>query len=135
MTAPQGGGTSTIPVDMSRLPDGSYTVTATVTDAAGNTATSPPGVTVQQDTSGPEKPATFGIAAGPNNPAGVINAQSQTAVTIAGHFADPLEDGETITISIDHGTPSPSTSSPGPRTSRSARSTCPASPTVRCPSR
>jgi large repetitive protein len=112
-TAPVGGGIVTTYVDASALPDGLDSVTATVTDEAGNAATSPPGVTVQQDRSGPEKPATFGIAAGPNNPAGVINAQSQTAVTIVGHFADPLAAGETITISIDQGTPLPVDVVPG----------------------
>ncbi|MEP6641571.1 MAG: Ig-like domain-containing protein, partial [Gaiellales bacterium] len=97
-------GSSTIPVDLSTLPDGNYTVTATVTDVAGNTA-SLAGPNIGLDTSGPAKPTSFGVAAGPNNPAGVINSQSQTAVTIAAHFADPLEAGETITISIDQGTP------------------------------
>jgi large repetitive protein len=112
VNAPPGGGTSTIPVDLSNLPDGNYTVTATVTDVAGNTA-SLAGPNIGLDTSGPEKPTNFGIAAGPDNPALVINAQSQTAVTIAGHFADPLEDGETITISIDQGTPLPVDVVPG----------------------
>jgi large repetitive protein len=107
-------GTSTIPVaNVSTLTDGDYTVTATVTDPAGNTATASADGPVTIDTTGPEKPANFGIGAGPNNPAGVINAQSQTAVTIAGHFADPLEDGEIITLSIDHGTPLPVDVAPG----------------------
>jgi len=112
-TAPRGGGSVTTYVNASGLPDGTDSVTATVTDEAGNTATFSPAVNVQQDTSGPEKPTNFGIAAGPDNPAGVINAQSQTAVTIAGHFADPLENGETITISIDQGTPLPVDVVPG----------------------
>jgi hypothetical protein len=106
------GGASVIPVDVSTLPDGSYTVSATVTDPAGNTATASGG-TVFIDTTGPEKPATFVIAAGPNNPVGVINSQSQTAVTIDAHFADPLEVGETITIAIDGGTPYPVDVVPG----------------------
>jgi Bacterial Ig-like domain len=107
-------GSSVIPVDLSTgIGDGTYTVTATVTDPAGNTATTASSDNVTIDTTAPEKPATFYIAAGPDNPAGVINAQSQTAVTIAGHFANPLEDGETITISIDQGAPLPVDVVPG----------------------
>jgi hypothetical protein len=108
----QADGSVSIPVDVSGLDDGKYAVSATVTDPVGNTATTSGGpVTI--DTSGPDKPTSFGIAAGPDNPAGVINAQSQTAVTIAGHFPSPLEDGETMTISIDHGTPLPVEVVPG----------------------
>jgi hypothetical protein len=105
VNAPPGGGTSTIAVDLSNLPDGSYTVTATVTDAAGNTASLAAGPMITLDTSGPTTPSSFGVAAGPNNPAGVINAQSQNAVIITAHFAQPTDPAEQITITIDHGTP------------------------------
>ena len=42
-TAPAGGGSVTTYVNASALPDGTDSVTATVTDEAGNTATSPDG--------------------------------------------------------------------------------------------
>jgi hypothetical protein len=111
--APPGGGPVTTYVDASSLPDGTDTVTAMVTDEAGNTATSPPDVSVQQDTTGPEAPTTFGVAGGSDNPPLVINSQSQTAVTITAQFLDPLAVGETITIAIDGGTPYPVDVVPG----------------------
>jgi hypothetical protein len=111
-TAPHGGGSVTTYVNASALADGTDSVTATVTDEAGNTATYSPAVNVQQDTSGPEGPTSFGVAAGPNNPPFIINSQSQTAVTITAQFADPLENGETVTIAID-GTPYPVNVVPG----------------------
>lgn len=96
-------GDASIPVDVSTLPDGLLTVTAWITDAAGNSSARVSSSTIK-DTAGPDLPTDFGVAAGPNNPAGVVTAASQSAVTIEATFAQPPDPTDTMTIWVA-GTP------------------------------
>jgi hypothetical protein len=92
-TESAGSSSITIPVDASNLadtpnPDEGITVTATATDEAGN-ASNPGTAVTGKDTSGPPAPTSFGVAAGPDNPAGVVTAQSASAVIVQATFDQP----------------------------------------------
>ncbi|HKV68306.1 MAG TPA: hypothetical protein VJN72_09465 [Gaiellales bacterium] len=83
----------TIPVDATNLadtpnPDEGITVSVTAIDAAGN-ASNPATAITGKDTIGPPEPTDIGVAAGPNNPAGVVTAQSASAVMVQVTFAQP----------------------------------------------
>ena len=79
-----------INVNASNLADGNELVaSATVTDEAGNTSASSPPVPVVKDTIGPELPASIAVIAGPSNPAGVVTAGSEGAVTVQATFDQP----------------------------------------------
>nr|MCH9836980.1 cadherin domain-containing protein [bacterium] len=81
-------------VDISTLSDGTVTVTATVTDDAGNTATATDTLTL--DTTAPT--ATIAVIAGDNE----INVAENTAgFNITG--TTTAEDGSTVTISFESG--------------------------------
>ncbi len=97
--------TVVVPVDASGLsdtptPDEGIRVTATVTDEAGNTSQSGVGFT-GMDTSGPSKPTSFGVAAGPDNPAGVVTAQSASAVIVQATFDQPPAVDDQIKIWVN----------------------------------
>ena len=79
-----------IPVDASKLADGTELVaTATVTDEAGNQSQASPPVPVTKDSTPPPLPTSIGVVAGPNNPAGVVTAGSESAVTVQATFDQP----------------------------------------------
>jgi len=80
----------TIPVDASGLADGTeLAATATVTDEAGNQSQSSPPVPVTKDSTPPPLPTSIGVVAGPDNPAGVVTAGSESAVTVQATFDQP----------------------------------------------
>jgi hypothetical protein len=83
----------TTPVDATNLadtpnPDEGITVSVTAIDAAGN-ASNPATAITGKDTSGPPEPTAIGVAAGPDNPAGVVTPQSASAVMVQVTFAQP----------------------------------------------
>ncbi|HEX3332373.1 MAG TPA: hypothetical protein VHS27_20800 [Gaiellales bacterium] len=69
-------------------PDEGITVSVTAIDAAGN-ASNPATAITGKDTSGPPEPTAIGVAAGPDNPAGVVTPQSASAVMVQVTFAQP----------------------------------------------
>ena len=85
--------------DASSLADGNVSVSATVTDAAGNTSDPVSGPMIK-DVNGAAKPTTLTVAAGPNNPAGVVTADSQTAVSITAQFAQAPDAADQIKIVV-----------------------------------
>jgi large repetitive protein len=98
-------GDTSIPinVDASNLADGTeLTVTATVKDEAGNLSPQSAPVPVIKDTTGPTAPTSFGVAAGPDNPAGVVTAQSASAVIIQATFDQPPDVTDHITVWVNH---------------------------------
>jgi large repetitive protein len=98
-------GATSIPINVnaSKLDDGSeLTVTATVKDEAGNVSPQSAPVPVVKDTTGPTAPTSFGIAAGPDNPAGVVTAQSASAVIVQATFAQPPDVTDTIRVWVNH---------------------------------
>ena len=86
------------PLDLSALPDGPVGLTGTITDAAGN-VTSFSGQAIK-DTVAPVAPTTFGVPAGPDNPAGFVNGSSQTAATVEAQFAMPTEATDSLTLTV-----------------------------------
>lgn len=93
----------TVDVPAGNLADGKeLMVTATVTDEAGNPSPTSAPVPVVKDTTGPTAPASFGVAAGPDNPAGVVTAQSASAVIIQATFAQPPDVTDTIDVWVNH---------------------------------
>jgi hypothetical protein len=98
-------GATSIPINVnaSKLDDGSeLTVTAQVKDEAGNVSPWSAPVPVVKDTTGPTAPVSFGIAAGPDNPAGVVTAQSASAVIVQATFAQPPDVTDTIRVWVNH---------------------------------
>ena len=53
------------------------------------------------DTGGPEAATSVGVPAGPNNPAGYVNAATQTAATIVAAFAAPTDPADQIALTVD----------------------------------
>jgi len=86
------------PIDLSGLPDGVYKVGMMQTDADGNQTPTFKHFTV--DTGGAESPTSVGVPAGPDNPAGYVNAATQTAATIVATFAGPTDPADQISISV-----------------------------------
>jgi hypothetical protein len=90
-------------VPASSLADGKeLKVTAMVTDEAGNPSPTSAPVPVVKDTIGPTAPTSFGVAAGPDNPAGVVTAQSASAVIVQATFAQPPDVTDQITVWVNH---------------------------------
>ena len=90
-------------VPASGLEDGTeLMVRATVTDEAGNLSPPSAPVPVTKDTTGPTAPTSFGVAAGPDNPAGVVTAQSAGAVVIQATFDQPPDVTDQITVWVNH---------------------------------
>jgi hypothetical protein len=86
------------PLDLTGLPDGIYKVGMMQTDADGNTTPTWSHFTV--DTGGAEAPTSVGVPAGPENPAGYVNAATQTAATIVATFAGPTDPADQISLSV-----------------------------------
>lgn len=86
------------PIDMSGLSDGTYHVGLKETDADGNATKT--FTHFSRDTSGPTAPTSVGVPAGPDNPAGYVNAATQTAVTIVASFAGPTDPADQIALSV-----------------------------------
>ena len=86
------------PIDLSNLPDGTYNVGVKQTDGDGNITRTWSKFT--KDASGPTAPTSVGVPAGPNNPAGYVNAATQTAVTIVASFAGPTDPADQIALSV-----------------------------------
>jgi hypothetical protein len=68
------------------------------TDADGNKTPTFRHFTV--DTGGAEAPTGVGVPAGPNNPAGYVNAATQTAATIVATFAGPTDPADQISLTV-----------------------------------
>jgi large repetitive protein len=100
-TATQGAGdtSAAVSADLTSLADGEIAVTATATDAAGNTSAAASGQATKHVIP-PAKPDRFGVLAGPDNPAGYVNAASQGAVTIAATFPQALPADDTLTLTF-----------------------------------
>jgi large repetitive protein len=88
------------PLDLSGLADGQYKLGVTQTDSNGNT-TKTWGFHFAVDTGGPEAATSVGVPAGPNNPAGYVNAATQTAATIVAAFAAPTDPADQIALTVD----------------------------------
>jgi hypothetical protein len=89
----------TPPLDLSGLSDGTYTVGIKQTDGNGNvTKTFHP---FHVDTGGAQTPTSVGVPGGENNPAGYVNAATQTAATIVATFAAPTDPADQIALSVD----------------------------------
>ena len=86
------------PIDMSGLPDNTYNVGLKETDADGNITRTFTHFT--KDVSGPEAATSVGVPAGPSNPAGYVNAATQTAATIVATFAGPTNPADQIALSV-----------------------------------
>jgi 6-phosphogluconolactonase (cycloisomerase 2 family) len=91
---PGGGGAATLPAfDASGLDDGAVSLSVTVSDPAGNSA-SFTGSAATKDTVGPAAPTSAGVAAGAFNPANGINGNNETATIVAvvvGASTDPAD--------------------------------------------
>jgi hypothetical protein len=87
------------PLDLSDLPDGTYKLGIKETDPDGNVSRQWTWHFVK-DTAGAESPTGVGVPAGPNNPAGYVNAATQTAATIVATFAGPTDPADQISLSV-----------------------------------
>ncbi len=87
------------PLDLSDLPDGTYKLGIKETDPDGNVSTQWTWHFVK-DTGGAEAPTGVGVPAGPNNPAGYVNAATQTAATIVATFAGPTDPADQISLTV-----------------------------------
>lgn len=88
------------PIDVSSLSDGVHNVGLKEIDADGNFTKTFSHFT--KDTSGPTAPTSVGVPAGPNNPAGYVNAATQTAATIVAAFAGPTDPADQIALSVNN---------------------------------
>jgi hypothetical protein len=94
------GNTLTVgPLDLSSLPDGTYNLGIKETDPDGNVSKQW-GWHFVKDTGGAEAPTSVGVPAGPDNPAGYVNAATQTAATIVATFAGPTDPADRISLSV-----------------------------------
>lgn len=91
--ADDGGAWSINDADVSSLADGTLTVTATATDAAGNTSVASDSKTTQKDATPPAKPVVSTVT----NP---ITASNFTAVAVSG----TAEDNASVTVTFTDGT-------------------------------
>jgi hypothetical protein len=95
----QSSGLTVGPLDLSDLPDGTYNLGIKETDPDGNVSKQW-GWHFVKDTGGAESPTGVGVPAGPNNPAGYVNAATQTAATIVATFAGPTDPADQISLSV-----------------------------------
>lgn len=86
------------PLDLSGLPDGVVALTGSITDAAGNVTSF--GGQATKDTVAPVAPTTLAVPAGPDNPAGFVNGETQTAATVEAQFAMPTEATDSLTLTV-----------------------------------
>ncbi len=87
------------PLDLTSLPDGTYPIGIKETDPSGNVSKQWSWHFVK-DADGAEAPTDVGVPAGPNNPAGYVNAATQTAATIVATFAGPTDPADQISLSV-----------------------------------
>ena len=87
------------PLDLTDLPDGTYPIGIKETDPDGNVSKQWSWHFVK-DTDGAEAPTDVGVPAGPDNPAGYVNAATQTAATIVATFAGPTDPADQISLSV-----------------------------------
>jgi hypothetical protein len=87
------------PLDLSGLADGTYKLGIKETDPSGN-VTKKWAWHFVKDTAGAEAPTSVGVPAGPSNPAGYVNAATQTAATIVATFAGPTDPADQISLSV-----------------------------------
>jgi large repetitive protein len=87
------------PLDLSALSDGTYPMGIKEIDPSGN-VTKKWGWHFVKDTGGAEAPTGVGVPAGPENPAGYVNAATQTAATIVATFAGPTDPADQISLSV-----------------------------------
>jgi hypothetical protein len=87
------------PLDLTDLPDGTYKLGIKEIDSVGNVSKQWSWHFVK-DTGGAEAPTSVGVPAGPDNPAGYVNAATQTAATIVATFAGPTDPADQISISV-----------------------------------
>ena len=87
------------PFDLSDLPDGTYKLGIKETDPDGNVSKQWSWHFVK-DTDGAEAPTGVGVPEGPNNPAGYVNAATQTAATIVATFAGPTDPADQISLTV-----------------------------------
>jgi hypothetical protein len=87
------------PLDLSDLADGTYKLGIKETDPSGN-VTKRWAWHFVKDTGGAEAPTSVGVPAGPENPAGYVNAATQTAATIVATFAGPTDPADQISLTV-----------------------------------
>ena len=87
------------PLDLSSLSDGTYPMGIKETDPSGN-VTKQWGWHFEKDTGGAEAPTDVSVPAGPDNPAGYVNAATQTAATIVATFAGPTDPADQISLTV-----------------------------------
>jgi hypothetical protein len=97
---PVGASSATLP-SIQGIDDGQVTITGQITDPAGNPSAAV-SATVSKDTVGYPAPTDFGVAAGPDNPAGVVTPQSAHAVMITATFAQAPGVDDTIAVFANH---------------------------------
>ena len=85
------------PFDFSGVEPGLHHVNMMLTDGVGNETWDPQPYTVD---GGAQGPTGVGVPAGPNNPAGYVNAATQTAATIVATFAAPTDPADQIALSV-----------------------------------
>ncbi|OZI61960.1 Ig-like domain-containing protein [Bordetella genomosp. 11] len=84
------------------LGQGSHTITARATDAAGNTGTASSGLTVQIDTTAPTTTVATAAFSDDTGTAGDF-VVSQAAQTVSGTLSANLASDETVQVSLDNG--------------------------------
>lgn len=86
------------PFDLSSVGAGTYKLGMNQIDGLGNDTWAQAMFTVDNGVQGP---TSVGVPAGPNNPAGYVNAATQTAATIMATFAAPTDPADQIALSVD----------------------------------
>ncbi len=85
------------PFDFSGVDSGPHKLGLMLTDGIGNETWMQTTYTVD---TGVQGPTSVGVPAGPNNPAGYVNAATQTAATIVATFAGPTDPADQIALSV-----------------------------------
>jgi large repetitive protein len=86
------------PFDLSSVAAGTWKLGMNQIDGLGNDTWAQTKFTVDNGVQGPD---SVGVPAGPNNPAGYVNAATQTAATIMATFAAPTDPADQIALSVD----------------------------------
>jgi hypothetical protein len=86
------------PFDLSSVAAGTWKLGMNQIDGIGNDTWAQTMFTVDNGVQGPD---SVGVPAGPNNPAGYVNAATQTAATIMATFAAATDPADQIALSVD----------------------------------
>ncbi|MEZ6196270.1 MAG: hypothetical protein R3F20_11180 [Planctomycetota bacterium] len=115
LPVPAGGGATPFgPFDLGALQDGSLTLSLTLTDPVGN-RTVFAGTPALKTTNGPAAPLSAVVAAGPANAAGVINASTESSVSVQVVLGPTSTPGDGITVHLSDGvTTASSATQPAP---------------------